>query len=410
MVQYADSNEGDYGGKLMAVVGRGENNKIYPIAYVVGEAETKDSWEWFVNILIEDLESINHMSYAFISDQHKSLVPVVQSVSAHVEQHLCVKHLYGNWKKKYYGLESKEVMWSATKVATIALWEREMLRMKGLNEAAWNMCKAFNMKLLEYRDKPIINMLEGIKHYLTKLKISQKDALSKYNGDICHIVQLVLVKNKKVAENWTPTWHGDDDLDIYGMTNRNKTYVVNLNQTTHACRKWDLTGIPCCHAITFIWKNKKQPEEYNTFKKTYSHIIFPTHGPQLLPFEDQVAINPPVMRRAIGHPKKMRRKVIYEPRNPHVLPRKLSTVTFHKCRAMGHNKRSYKGKRVADRAIPKGGNTKKANGGNASEVGNNKKVNGGNNKKVNGVNRKKNNSTNINASEVGSSSQAPQPI
>lgn len=48
--------------------------------------------------------------------------------------------------------------------------------------------------------------------------------------------------------------------------------------------------------------------------------------------------------------------------------------------------------------VPKGGNTKKVKGGNASEVGNNKKTKGGNNKK-----------TKTNASEVGSSSQAPQP-
>lgn len=68
--------------------------------------------------------------------------------------------------------------------------------------------------------------------------------------------------NKRVAEKWTPTWHGDDDLAIYGVKNGNETYVVNLKQDICACRKWDLTGIPCCHAITYIWQNKKQPEEY----------------------------------------------------------------------------------------------------------------------------------------------------
>ncbi|CAL5188818.1 unnamed protein product [Lathyrus oleraceus] len=37
--------KGDFGGKLMAAVKRDGNNKIYPIAYAVVEAETKDSWE-----------------------------------------------------------------------------------------------------------------------------------------------------------------------------------------------------------------------------------------------------------------------------------------------------------------------------------------------------------------------------
>ena len=65
--------------------------------------------------------------------------------------------------------------------------------------------------------------------------------MSKYNGDIYPRIQLVLEKNKKVAKNWTRTWHDDDDLSIYGVTNGNKTYVVNLKQKTCACRKWDLT-------------------------------------------------------------------------------------------------------------------------------------------------------------------------
>lgn len=92
------------------------------------------------------------------------------------------------------------------------------------------------------------------------------------------------------------------------------------------------------------------------------------------------------MRREIGRPKKIRNKVNDEPRNPHVLPRKMPSVTCHKCGVMGHNMRTCKGKRAANRAIPKGGNNKKEKGGKT---------------------KKKNTSTN--STEVGNSSQAPQP-
>jgi len=89
---------------------------------------------------------------------------------------------------------------------------------------------------------------------------------------------------------------------------------------------------------------------------TYSHIILPTNGPQLWALSDNVPIAPPVMRRAIGHPKKMRNKANDEPRNPHLLPRKLPIVTCKRCGGMGHNMRSCKGKRAAHRAMPKRGN------------------------------------------------------
>ncbi|CAL5209876.1 unnamed protein product [Lathyrus oleraceus] len=78
-----------------------------------------------------------------------------------------------------------------------------------------------------------------------------------------------------------------------------------------------------------------------------------------------------------------------EPRNPHILPRRFSTVTCAKYGAMGHNKRSCKGKWVADRAIPKDGNkSKKTN-----------KVKGGK-----GTKKSKEKQT-----KIAQSSQVPQP-
>ncbi|CAK8532062.1 unnamed protein product [Lathyrus sativus] len=244
-------------------------------------------------------------------------------------------------------------IWSAARATTIPVWERAVQRLKSLKEAAWkdmldipthlwtrshfktyskcdlqvnSMCEGFNRKILECMDKPIITLLEGIKHYLTKRITSQKELMNTYTGDICPRIQ------------------------------------------------WDLTGTPCSHAISCIWQNKKKPEDYvseyyrkSHFNNSYSHIIYPTNGPQLWPLlEGQVPIKPPVLRRAIGRPKKLRNKVSDEPRNPHVLPRKLTTVSCHKCGAMGHNKRSCKGKMAAERVIPKGGNKKK---GNASKDG-----------------------------------------
>lgn len=78
-----------------------------------------------------------------------------------------------------------------------------------------------------------------------------------------------------------------------------------------------------------------------------------------------------------------------EPRNPHRLPRRFSNVTCAKYGAMGHNKRSCKGKRATDRANSKGGNKSKKT----------KKVKGGK-----GTKKSKEKQT-----EITQSSQAPQP-
>ncbi|XP_058744165.1 uncharacterized protein LOC131616720 [Vicia villosa] len=345
--------KGGYGGQLMSAIGRYGNNQIYPIAYAVVEAETKDSWEWFLHLLLEDLGKFNDKAYGFISDQQK--------------------------KKKHSGLELNQVMWAAARATSIPLWERSMEKLKLLDGDAWKdkmdipskfwtraHFKTYTKAILEHRDKPIITLLEGIKHYITKRITKQKDLLHGYEGDICPRIQLILERNKKEAQEWTPTWHGDDDLSIFGVTKGQDTYCVNLKSETCSCRKWELSGIPCCHVISCIWNIKKKPETYVsnyyskvTFEKTYANIVFPTNGPQLWPSVDHVVISPPVMRRAIGRPKKMRNKAADEPENPHVLSRKFATVTCKKCGQTGHNKRTCKGKRAADRTIPKGGNKSK---------------------------------------------------
>lgn len=60
----------------------------------------------------------------------------IQGIGAHVDQRLCVKHLYGNENKKYPSLELKKVMWVAAMATIIPLWERAMQKMKELNEGA----------------------------------------------------------------------------------------------------------------------------------------------------------------------------------------------------------------------------------------------------------------------------------
>ena len=43
------------GGQLITVVCKDLNEEYFPFAYAVVEAETKDSWTWFINLLLVDI-------------------------------------------------------------------------------------------------------------------------------------------------------------------------------------------------------------------------------------------------------------------------------------------------------------------------------------------------------------------
>jgi len=62
--------KGPFKEQLLAAVGRDGNDNMYPIAYVVVEAETKDSWIWFLETLVSDLGHHEwHSRPTFISDR-----------------------------------------------------------------------------------------------------------------------------------------------------------------------------------------------------------------------------------------------------------------------------------------------------------------------------------------------------
>ncbi|XP_017412951.1 uncharacterized protein LOC108324522 [Vigna angularis] len=119
------ANTGKYGGELLTAVGRDGNEQILPIAYVVVEVENKDSWNWFLELIIADLGG------------EAGLLPAIQDLLPKVEQRFCVRHLYSNFKKKYPGKDLKCLMWRAATATYPQLWEVEMRKIKEINVEAF---------------------------------------------------------------------------------------------------------------------------------------------------------------------------------------------------------------------------------------------------------------------------------
>lgn len=214
-----------------------------------------------------------------------------------MDNRLCGKHLYGNWKKKYPGDIMKDALWRAARATTIPEFTSAMEKLKRLNEQVWkdmmdippkmwsrsaysshtqcdlqvnNMCEAFNSAILEYMDKIIINLIEGLKFYITNLFVSKRDKMLRYKGNICPLIQLMLEKANREADGWLPTWAGDDAYALFEVSKDVDRYVVNLGERTCSCRKWDLSGIPCCHAVAVTWYNNYVLED---FVETYYRYI-----------------------------------------------------------------------------------------------------------------------------------------
>lgn len=55
----------------------------------------------------------------------------------YAEHRQCARHIYANFKKKFPGLEYKNLFWGAAMTSVVTKFNREMEKIKELNEAAY---------------------------------------------------------------------------------------------------------------------------------------------------------------------------------------------------------------------------------------------------------------------------------
>lgn len=79
-------------------------------------------------------------------------------------------------------------------------------------------------------------------------------------------------------------------------------FTVNLENWTCTCRYWQLSGLPCFHAINAIYKCGRKIDDFiekcysvDVFNKIYEHYLEPLEG------EESWPISPNPKPQPLGH-------------------------------------------------------------------------------------------------------------
>ncbi|KAL3846311.1 hypothetical protein ACJIZ3_003714 [Penstemon smallii] len=118
--------KGPYDGILITAVSVDPNNCLYPIAYAVVWSETKSAWEWFLELLKEDLMIERDDCYTFMSDKQKGLIPAFGKVFPGSDNKFCVRHMIGNMKEaKFKGDEYENALWAVARATTMPDFQKK---------------------------------------------------------------------------------------------------------------------------------------------------------------------------------------------------------------------------------------------------------------------------------------------
>ncbi|KAI3512140.1 hypothetical protein L1887_19360 [Cichorium endivia] len=186
--------------------------------------------------------------------------------------------------------------------------------------------------------------------------------ISKSSGYLTPTTQKLLDKIKDESSCYRCIFNGGGK---YQVTSDNyEQFVVDMIKGVFTCLRWEVSGIPCKHAVAALRDQVgncellRQPEDLvhpcyrmETWKQMYTCTVEPINGPEIWPkSECPTSILPPNNHVQVGSIKIKRRRGIDEVvsrgsqsgSKGTKLSRKYIVISYGKCNIPGHNSKSCK--------------------------------------------------------------------
>ncbi|XP_062026503.1 uncharacterized protein LOC133742835 [Rosa rugosa] len=233
--------KGHHPGQLLAAVGIDSNNGMFPIAYAI--AEKRDS------------------SYTFITYKQKGLGNAIAGWFPNAEHRHCVRHMYNNFKAKHPGEGLKQLVWNAARSSTVVWFNKHMADLRELSEGAWSWFQDKNLAqwsraylkmslaILPARDKPILTMLEKIRMDMMVRQSNRRVACERWKDLVGPRIKKIIDKIGQRATEYRAHRAGEFIFQITGCGEHGSKHAVDLGLHTCTCKRWQLSGLPCVHAV-----------------------------------------------------------------------------------------------------------------------------------------------------------------
>ncbi|XP_074270995.1 uncharacterized protein LOC141594912 [Silene latifolia] len=365
--------KGNYGGVLLSAVALDGNYEMFPIVVAVVACENKESWCYFFNNLKALVNDSGRDDWTKISDRQKGVEPALETVWPEAYKRYCCRHLCKNFKQDHPGLLMHNLFWrvvGATSEYTFKKALEMVAQNGGMGAARWfldlgdkeswakhkfdprlccedntsNFVESFNITLRVHRCNPVLSMLEGIRRIGMVRHASRQAAADSWPDD--GICPNILNRLKELIQNsrfCTVYASGNGEFEV---RDGGSFLPVNLNLRTCKCGAWQISGIPCKHAVRAIIHAGREPTDFvsewfsvRRYREAYGLNFHPIEDSDQWPAIDVPSLEPPPLKRSISRPARNR---IREPGEERTGKRSI-VITCKKCGCTGHNSKTCKG-------------------------------------------------------------------
>lgn len=361
-----------YQGTLLTATAADGDDGVFPIAFAVVDAETDDNWHWFL-LQLKSALSIS-CPITFVADWQKGLRESIAAAFKGSYHSYCLRYLTEQLFRDLKGLFSHEVkrlmvenFYAAACAPTPASFESCLESMKSISLEAYNWivqsepqnwANAFfqgarynhmtsNFGELFYswasnvHELPITQMVDVIRGRTMELISTRRTESNQWLTRLTPSMEEKLEKETNKVRSLQVLQTAGSTFEVRGES----VEVVDIGCCWEcSCTGWQITGLPCCHAIAVVSCIHRSSYDYcsryyttESYRLTYSESVHPIPNLEIPLLQDSsqvvVTVTPPPTRRPPGRPASRKHG------SEDIVKRQLQCST---CKGLGHNKSTCK--------------------------------------------------------------------
>ncbi|ONK66544.1 uncharacterized protein A4U43_C06F9290 [Asparagus officinalis] len=268
--------------KILAANAVDGENSVFPVAFSIVDTETPENWHWFLTQLKSALSTSRTIT--FISNRKNGLEEEVTQVFEGSYHGYCIRQLEEDFKEKLEEEEEEKTPEAKDKIISELKKCVYACKVDEFNECIEHI-KAESKELAEWVSaaKPELwsnALFKGLRYdsYSSDASVTFNSWIkSRYEPSVVQIVDMIRCKmmemiytRRESSNSWreilTPSMNQKVQDDIAKARNfevicstgsvfevhDDPVCVVNIETWECTCRKWQVTGMPCVHALAVL--------------------------------------------------------------------------------------------------------------------------------------------------------------
>lgn len=359
-----------YQGDLLTATGADGNDGTFPVAFAVVDAETEDNWYWFLLELKSALSTSEQIT--FVADYENGLKRSLAEIFEKCYHSYCLRHLADKLNKDLKGQFSHEArrfmvndLYAAAYAPKMESFDQSIENIKGISPEAYdwvmqsepqnwanaffagarynhltsNFGHQFYSWVSEAHELPITQMIDVLRGKMMESIYTQRVESNEWMTKLTPSKEETLQNESSVARSLQVLLLQASTFEVRGES----VEIVDIDHWDCSCKRWQISGLPCCHAIAVIECIGRNLYDYcsryfsvENYRLTYAESIHPVPSVDRPVCDSDavvVTVTPPPTKRPPGRP-----KMKYS-ESADVIKRQLQCSN---CKGLGHNKKTCK--------------------------------------------------------------------